>query len=487
MPVNSLYLRRLVRSAIFTAALGIIACALLYAFADSANATEQHLAPLTQYTMQNAVQKAVQDNPAMQSARSGKRMAEAGEKAAMGNFGPKLSADYGFKHSDHRKPKELPVVTIPPLGSGLPSLPPIPLTFFPQYKQDMYQLEVTLRQPLFTGFGLLSQYEKARLQKEQAAAGIAHATLKLTFAVQQTFLQMLAAEEIAMSAEKQVERLQNHLTVAKSYYNTGLRPILDVLEAERNLSEAEDKRLQAQNAVQTQKALLNTYLALPVQAAVQYEGSLKSLPFDAELEECIERAYRLRPDIVIAAKSVAMAKEDKRAAKSAFYPHIGAEASLSRIGDSALVNGGKTPTLSTEFSEWSAGIALHWELFNSGSDYYTHEAAGERIHQLQAEEEKLRSEVAYEITARHLKFAEAKKRILVGQKTVAQAKEAYRMARAGYKAQVNTTSQVLDAQTALAGAEAALTKAQAEYMISLAGLYSAMGVNNAGLTPQALP
>ena len=102
---------------------------------------------------------------------------------------------------------------------------------------------------------------------------------------------------------------------------------------------------------------------------------------------------------------------------------------------------------------------------------------------LQAEENNLRQEVTYDIKSRLLKLAEAAKRIKVSQKGLEQAKEAYRMADALYQAQTGIFSDVLDAQAKLTQAEANLTGAQAEYLITLALIHVAIGEENPALLP----
>ena len=89
--------------------------------------------------------------------------------------------------------------------------------------------------------------------------------------------------------------------------------------------------------------------------------------------------------------------------------------------------------------------------------------------------------MAYEVKAQLLKINETRKRIKVAQYGLVQAKEAYRVALARYEAQVGTNTDVLDAQAKLSAAEASLTEAQADYLISLSVLYASMGIANPDL------
>jgi outer membrane protein len=425
--------------------------------AAAANATMPDAGIAGGYNLEQAVLKALQDNPSIRAAKAGDLAAEESRKAARGGFGPSLTGSYGYLKSDHDKPRR----------------------DFVQYEDNLYTLGVNLTQPLFTGFNVLSTYQKAALEKEQAAAQVDNAELQLILLVQENFLQLLAARENQRSAADQLERLQSQLKVTQAFYDVGLNPRIDVLQAERDVSDAEDKLLQAENSVQTQIARLNTLLNLPLDASASYLGRLDFVPFSLTLEECLERAYRRRPDIFIAQKAIEVARKDRTIAQSGFYPQIGAEADYSRKGDNPVVDG--SSAMSTEFSEWSVGVSAKWNLFDSGKDYYAQSAAAQVVNRVMADEANLRQEVAFEVKSRHLKLSEAAKRIKVAQKTVDQAAEAYRMAVARYQAQVGTNTDVLDAQASLTSAEAALTSAQAEYLVALASLYVSIGDKNPSL------
>ncbi len=424
---------------------------------DQDTPAPQQVQETKKLNMERAVLTALRDNPGIHAAKAGDMAAKETRKAALGGFGPSLSGTYGYRKADHDKPHRDAVA----------------------YKDELYTATLSVQQPLFTGFALLSTYQNAVIQKEQAAAQVNSAELRLTLLVQENFLRLLAAREGHRSAKDQLERLQSQLKVAQAFYKVGLSPRIDVLQAERDLSDAEDKLLQAENTVLTQETRLNTLLGLPLDATPPYVGSLDFIPFSLSLEECLRRAYGQRPDIRIAQHAVAVAGKERTLAQSGFYPQLNAGLDYSRSGENAMVNGGDL--MSTEFSEWSAGVSMSWNLFNSGRDYYTQSAAAHQIRKMLAEEANLRQEIGFEVQSRRLKLSETTKRIRVAQKTVEQATEAYRMAVARYQAQVGTNTDVLDAQAALTNAEAALTNAQADYLMALANLYVSIGEKNPSL------
>jgi len=393
----------------------------------------------------------------MQAVRAELAGAEFGRKASLGSFGPALSTSYGFTHRDHRKPKREVATS----------------------EQDIYAWSFNAHQDLFTGFKLLSTYEKAALSQESAASKIRNTELSLIQSVQQNFLSLLKARADVKSGEDSVARLKEQLKVTQAFFDVGLKPRLDVLQAESDLSSAEDTLLQAKNSVATQIARLNTLLDLALTADVEYVGQLEYLPCTMGIDDALAKALKERPDLDIAQKSVEIAQKNKKITDSAFYPSLGADYDHSREGGGMDVDG--SHLMKTEWTEWSVSVSASWKFFEWGKTLNESRQAGESIKQMEAERRNLEQEATYAVKANHLKLHEASERIGVTRKALDTAREAYRIAVARYQAQVGTNSDVLDSQYQLTRAESDLTQALADYQLAVANFYVSIGNKNPGL------
>lgn len=403
------------------------------------------------FSMEDAVLYALKENRGIDSAYSSAEAAESARKSARGAFGPSLSVNY----QANKRSKE------PDYYGGLKG------------SKETYNMEARLEQPLFTGFSLLANYQKASLQEEQAQAERRYVELNTIGLVQENFLALLSAREMVRSAQDSLDRLNTQLTITRQFYDVGLRPRLDVLQAETDVASAEDTLLQAQNTLDTQQTRLNTLLNLPLEARVDYVGALEFIPFAATLEDCLDRSYRLRPDVYIARKTVEISYKDKLSAASNFYPQIYGYVSAESQGDTWRAAGSNT--VDTNYSAWNVGATGTWNLFEWGQSYYRTQQASHLISKVKADEEELLQQVAYEVKSDLLKITEAAKRIKVAEYGLEQAQEAFRMAQARYEAQVGTNIDVLTAQASLTQAEAYLTSARADYLSSLSKLYISMG------------
>ena len=411
------------------------------------------------YDMKKAVSRALEENFTVQAAMEAAKAAESGRQAARGAFGPSLGTTYDYQRRQHR------------VAPGATR----------EQDKDLFTWRIWLRQNVFAGFATLSTYQKNALQKENAESGVGKARLTLIGTVQENFLRLLQAAENTRSAKDSLERLRSQLKVTKAFYEVGLKPRLDVLQAEVDVATAEDSLLQAINAYETQLSRLNTLLILPVEADIVYTGSLAYIPFTRTFDDCLKTAYVKRPDLVMAQKAVSIADKDVSIARSDFYPQINAEGGWSTQGDKYKAAGSEN--LPERYNAWSFNITGEWTAFSGGTTYYGVRQAKQNKSRLAAEEMDLKQEVAHEVKSRLLKITETAKRIKVAQKGLEQAKEAYRMADALYQAQVGIFIDVLDAQAKLTQAEATLTGAQADYLIALSYLHVAIGEENPALLP----
>ena len=406
------------------------------------------------FDLERCVKRALDQNPSMVAIRAQLKGAEYGTYSALGDFGPSLSGSYGWTHYDRK------------------------YTTSGEHSDWVGSLSAT--QPVFHGFALLASYQKARLSEESAAATLSNVELTLIQNVQSNFLSLLKARMDVKSAEDSVARLESQLQVISAFYDVGLKPKAEVLDAEVDLASARQGLLTARNNVSTQEAQLNTLLNIPLQTEVEYVGELKHIPFGLDLKECLDRAYAKRPDLVIGQKSVEIAEKDSTIALSRFYPSVdGSWDYVNRGTDSDLSGGGTYTYRASEY--WTAGVTASMSLFESGSDFFAARQASETVKQIQAELENTRLNAGFEVKRSLLNIQEAADRIAVAEKSVAAAEEAYRMAVARYQAQVGTNTDVLNAQGRLTSSEAQLSQAMADHGTAVSALYVAMGEKNHGL------
>ncbi|NCD34949.1 MAG: TolC family protein [Spartobacteria bacterium] len=409
-------------------------------------------------TMGQAVEVGLRSNPSLAAVRESLLGADYAIKASKAAFGPSLSTSYGYTRLDER-----------PQSWGMVA-----------GTLDNWQLSFNVNQPLFTGFQLLTAHQKALLQKEQLQSQLRNAELQLTLAIQEAFLGLLQARESVKSAEDSHARLREHLKVNNAFYAVGLRPKLDVLQAQVDVATAEQNLVSARNAVQTRIAHLNSLLGRNVDAPTVYDGNLEYRPMLLASEDCQHRAESNRPDLILAQQAVQLAEKDVSMAKVPYYPQVAADFNYVREGEDPMVHGGNYHVP----SDWNAQVGMKWKFFEWGKTYYEQKQAEKGVSRLEQEYLNLRNQAAFEVKQYYLAIKDAEERISAAKQALTAAKESLRMATARYEAQVGTNSDVLDALAAQTQSEANLTNALADYEVAVARLYVAMGVRNPALLSQ---
>lgn len=404
--------------------------------------------------MSDAVEHALRFNPGLGAQEAESRSSEEGRKSARGAFGPRLGVSYSATKTESKRD---PSAT---MGTKNP-------------KMGVYSWGIEATQPIFQGFRLLSTYQKAALQADSDKASLRKAELDMTEQVQTAFLEYLKAGENTRSMRDSLTRLREQLRIAQAYFEVGLSPRLDVLQAEVDVSEAERLLIEAENTQATTLARLNTLLGFDATAVNTYTGTLKEVGFRYTLEQCLELAYRQRPDLYVAQKAVEIARKSQKEVQSNYYPQIEGYYSMTQSGNTPGMQ--RSGENGSHVTNWEVGAQATWNVFEWGTTYYADKQAGWQVTKMRYEQENLKLEVGYDIKSKYLAVQEARKRIAVAQNSVAQATEAYNVALARYHEHVGTNFDVLDASANLTSAQSSLTGAKADYLTALSQIYVAMG------------
>lgn len=404
--------------------------------------------------MSEAVEHALRFNPGLGAQEAESRSSEEGRKSARGAFGPRLGLTYSATKTESKRD---PSAT---MGTRNP-------------KMGVYSWGVEVTQPIFQGFRLLSTYQKAALQADSDKASLRKAELDMTEQVQTAFLEYLKAGENTRSMRDSLTRLREQLRIAQAYFEVGLSPRLDVLQAEVDVSEAERLLIEAENTQATTLARLNTLLGFDATAVNTYTGTLREVAFRYTLEQCLELAYRQRPDLYVAQKAVEIARKSQKEVQSDYYPQIEGYYSMTQSGNTPGMQ--RSGENGSHVTNWEVGAQATWNVFEWGTTYYADKQAGWQVTKMRYEQENLKLEVGYDIKSKYLAVQEARKRIAVALNSVAQATEAYNVALARYHEHVGTNFDVLDASANLTSAQSSLTGAKADYLTALSQIYVAMG------------
>lgn len=421
-------------------------------------------------TLPESIDEAIANNWVLKAKKEKIDQARYVKKRAGSEFLPKLSTSYGYTRlSDVRRSSEalLPVVT----GGGIPTGN---FAYSPSYDmntQDNYQWKFTATQPLFTGFALLSTYQLAKLGIDQSEMEFELERLDLALKVKDAYFGILKTEKALAVARMAVESLDGHVKVARSFYKVGMIPINDLLKAEVELGNAQYDLVRAQNADRLSRSAFNIVLSRPVNAPVKVKDILGYKLRKGVFEEYLETALENRPEMKVLEINILQTDQNIRLAKSDFYPEVGLEFDYIKEGDDPDVSGSPFH----DSSSWQAMAVASWNFWEWGKTHYSVEEKKAFKRELIQTKMGLQDSIRLELKEAMLALDEARENIPTTEKAVEQAEENLRVSEERYKAQVTTSTEVLDAQTLLTQARTNYYNAIYNEKLARAKLQRALG------------
>ncbi len=405
------------------------------------------------YTVQEAIARAIDANPDLDAAYLQIKSANYDKKSAYGAMLPFVTSSASVSQLS---------------GSAWASLPPTYAVREVDVDKLAVQWQVAAIQPIFPFYNLLSQAKIARLSEDSAKLQFENATLQMTNAVQTTFIEYLRFDALINTTNSAIRRAEEQLNTTKVSYELGLRPRLDVLQAEVDLATLENNLIQVKNQKEIVRAALQSMLALPITQETEFVGSLQDLPkLELSFEECLNKAMEQRPELKLGRLTVSMAETGKTIARASYFPTLNLQAAY------AVTGRGKEEA--EDANVFSIGLAAEWHIFTGLARYNAVQKAGVGISQARYALMSEMDSIANEVKAQYLNSNEAQERIQVTAKAVEKARENYNAALTSYELGVGTNLDVMLAQVGLANEESNHTSALADYFLAISRLYTSMG------------
>ncbi len=344
------------------------------------------------------------------------------------------------------------------LPSGL-SFPgqPVPTIVGPT---DDYSFSFGAAYTLFDGGERKAQLAAARAQQQKSVADAARTKQDLVLGVHQAFYALASAQAQLDVAQKSLARSEDHLRLARLRKEAGTVPLVDVTRAESEVASARLSLIRAENAVRMNRGRLATAMGLPASTSLDISPSvpLPEPPDDAQLQEADRRAQKDRPALLAAAQGVEAARQGVNLAHSSFSPKVSAAASYGREDASWY----------PQDQTWLVGVNVSIPIFTGFSRKENLAKAKVDLAKTETDARQAALVVREQVWDAFSGVRAAHEAILTAEALVASARESERLAKARYESGAGTISDLLDAETTLARAEASQVAADWDYRTSLA-------------------
>ncbi len=401
------------------------------------------------FTIKKTIENAIKVNLRLKSSKEETKATKAVEKARLTTFFPTLSSTYQYERFDEEA------------SSGGITLVP---------KQE-YSLVTSFNQPIFTGFSLQRQYDLAKLGFDAAKISEDLNRQDIILNAKETYFSLLKTQKLRNIAEETVTQINAQKEVANNFYQVGMSPLNDLLQAQVELANAKQELIVAKNNMENAEANFNTLLRRPINASVAIKDVLDYSPFEKNLDYCLAEAEKNRIEIKIASLEVEMAEKELQLARKDYYPSINLQGSYFNQGTEWDVDGGGD----IDPSGWKITAVAKWNFWEWGRTSYGVKEKLSRVSQSQFSKDEILDNIRMEVKKAYLRTQEAEKAIIAVEKAIEQAKENFRINEERYKEQVATSTDVLDAQTLLSRTMTNFYNALYAFKIAKAALYRAIG------------
>ena len=412
--------------------------------------------PQKPLTLEESIKIAMERSLTLHSAVVGIVGSEYRRKEAITNFLPWWTGQYSY--TQYSTPVTIGAVQAAIPGAGVGT------------SRDVYNLNTTINQPLFTGGFNLATYRSAKIGVDLSKETLETAKRDLVLQVRVGYFSILRAEKFLDVAQQQVKQFEAQLEVTKAFFEVGIVPKNDVLLAEVNLANARQSLVKAANDVATAKASFNILLRREVNTSLEVVDILVYKAFPLSYEQSIEEALRLRPEVKTAQLNIDQAKEGVKIARSGYFPTINLLGNYNRYSDELDLSRG------VNFSDrWTIQALATFTLWNWGNTAFKVGENKVKVTQAQDSKNQLIDSITLEVKQDYLNMLVAEKNLSVAEKAIEQAEENLRMNEERYKYQVATQTDVVNAVTLLAQARVNYYGALSDFNIAKAQLERGMG------------
>jgi outer membrane protein TolC len=416
------------------------------------------------FTLDQAIDYALANNPDLQIATERISQAEAQLGVALSAFYPQVTARVGYEHSDN--PAQVFSMIVAQRDFNSNSINNINN---PGYRQN-FRPEIIGKLSLFRG-GQDYQNSKAA-ELGIGAAEFERSTVHnaLIEAVTASYYAYLASIEAQKVAQDSISAITSELNQTKLKYDAGTVLKSDVLSLEVKLAEAQDAEIRAANGIELSKTSIANLLGLSSYQTftVAPSSSILTKPkLTASFNDLLDQAMAQRPEVKAAANQVEISLRKLKSEQGAYLPKADAYVSYGQNSPS--------PGFSSSKENVTAGVSVEMDLFSGFNTQQRVRAAERKAAEARETERKTKLAIEQEVKTAFLKLKEAVARLHVTETSVLAADEALRLVNEERRAEVVTVTRYIESETARNKAQSNTIAAHYDALSAEAALKKAVG------------
>jgi outer membrane protein len=333
-------------------------------------------------------------------------------------------------------------------------------------------LDVSVTQPLSGALVIGKLVERDRTAVAASRAQRDGVRIDVAYQVAEAYLGALQAQALGQVATTTLQQLDGDLQHARVSLKAGTLQPVDVLRIEAERARVEQQKLVADTQALGARRRLAMLLGLPDGtdvALADIDTTPPPLPWSED--DAVARARRDRSEVRIADANRRAAALGVDVARANYFPAI----SLQGIYSHSL-----TATFGGAADSAYLGLTLDWNLWDWGKRGDEVDGARALSRQAKLAHDATSEQIAVDTRTRWQAARTAHATLEVTARGLAAALEARRLQAARFAQGAATTIEVLDAETAFAGAQSQAAIARYQYLVAWMALTRAVGALPAG-------
>jgi len=299
--------------------------------------------------------------------------------------------------------------------------------------------DATVTLPVYTGGRVSHGIDAASAMLSSREFDSAANVQAVKLDVARRYIGVLRAGRAVAVADSTVTSLAAHVKDVENMFEAGSVARNDYLAAAVSLADAEQRQLQANNALDLAHAGYNRALGRPLSAPVSLDESLPGVDAALDLgslEALTRTAMEYREELGSLESAANAYRSRAESARASTKPQL------------ALTGG--YMAMQNEFLNredfWMVGVGVRWNLFDGGQSREKANSLSFQSQALVQQRNDLRSMIELQVRQAWLRLNETRKRRELTQRAVEQAEENLRVVRDRYRNGEGTNTEVLDAE-----------------------------------------
>jgi outer membrane protein len=405
-----------------------------------------------QVTLNNAIERALQIQPAMVQAEGDQRNAGATKRTAYGAFIPAVTLGASAARSNVGRIDQATGRFVPPDYS--------------------YTGNFTASLDLFDGFRRFANLKASSASGHAADVGLVNQRFQTTLQTKQVFYNAIATEALVRVAEAQVTRAQQQLQISIDKLHAGSATRSDSLRSTVEYGNARIDLLTARTNLASAQADLGRQIGVDGLVRALPDTTLPRMPDTTELRQLAIARF---PAVEQAEAQASAARAQIWSARSQYWPTVSVTYTNNRQGTDSINGKPDLPFFGNypETAQWRFGLS--WPILNGFTREANQVTASVNRDIAEARADDARRQANTQLTQQLAVLATALEQITIADANVAAATEDLRVQNERYRVGAATILDLLTSQAALTQAQVNAIQTRFNYLIARAQLEATVG------------